>query len=298
MTIMSFTLVTASYSTRRPGLVKDLGPTNAALAHINRLLPDNPKSKESEIYRNKFSTLELVADACEMVFCGEAADALDILKQIQDRLQTTEEGKRRLMYQLASVLITVFLWIFFLYAVNQSRLPADWEPWMLAAGLAAAGGVFSVCLNVATLEVSVNQQKGFLLAAGATRSLIALLAGIALLLAMRSKMFVGIVYNGEPPLAVEHLTMAEMFFCFLAGFSESFVPNILRDSEKKIAAGNTSPPPATVLPLATNPPNVGWGGNAQGSSQLPDGTKTAGTAGQGNIAEDPAAGLSKVLEKT
>jgi hypothetical protein len=223
-----------------PGLVKDLGPTNAALARINRLLPDNPKNKGTDTYRNKFSTLELVADACEMVFCGEMADGLEILKGIQDKLLTTEEGKRRLMYQLASVSITVLLWILYLWVRSWSCFATAWGPWMLAAVLAAAGGVFSVCLNVDKLDVSVNQEKGFLLAAGATRSLVALLAGIALLLAMRSKMFAGIAYEGKPPSVFEALTIAEMFFCFLAGFSESFVPNILRDSDKKSSDGNPS----------------------------------------------------------
>src|SRR5882762_7236383 len=115
-----------------PGLVKDLGPTNAALARINRLLPDNPKDKESSTYQNKFSTLELVGDACEMVFCGEMADGLEILKGIQDKLQLTEEGKRRLMYQLASVSITVFLWLLYLSLDGNGILPVAWKPWVLA----------------------------------------------------------------------------------------------------------------------------------------------------------------------
>jgi len=217
------------------GLVKDLGSTNAALARINRLLPDNPPDKESYQYKNKFSTLELVADACEMVFCGEMTEALEILNGIRDKLQTTEEGKRRLMYQAGSVAITCFIWVAYLVLLPTiSSLRPAWEPWILAAALALAGGVFSVCLNLGSLEVSVNQQKPFLFSAGATRSVVALLAGIAVLLAMRSKMFAGIVYNGQPPAVDAPLTIAEMFFCFLAGFSESFVPNILRDSEKKL----------------------------------------------------------------
>src|SRR2546426_7090871 len=106
-------------------------------------------------------------------------------------------------------------------------MPAEWYPWILAAALAMAGGLFSVCLSIGSLEVNVNQQKRFLLCAGATRSIVALLAGIGLLLAMRSKMFAGITYkDSEPLLAGEALGIAEMFFCFLAGFSESFVPNI------------------------------------------------------------------------
>jgi hypothetical protein len=236
-----------------PGLVRDLGSTNAALARINRLLPDNPKSKDSDAYRNKFSTLELVADACEMVFCGEMSEGLEILRGIQEKLQTTEEGKRRLMYQLGTVSITVLLWVVYLATWGLNLLPAPGNPWMLAAVLAAAGGVFSVCLNLGTLEVSVNQQKWFLLSAGTTRSLVALLAGIGLLLAMRSKMFAGIAYVGKPPGVMDPLTITEMFFCFLAGFSETFVPNILRDSQKKGGDNKTGKPEsrASQTPQAT-----------------------------------------------
>jgi len=242
-----------------PGLVQDLGSTNAALARINRLLPDNPKNKNSYTYRNKFSTLELAADACEMVFCGEIADGVAILNSISDKLQTTEEGKRRLIYQLGAVSITFVVWLFYLRFQDTGSLPVKWQPWVLTAVLAMAGGVFSVCLNLGSLEVSVNQQSLFLLVAGATRSVVALLAGIGLLLAMRSKMFAGIAYGGTPPAADDPLVIAEMFFCFVAGFSESFVPNILRDSEKK--SGDQKPgvnpaPLPTGAPTGNSTPSV------------------------------------------
>ena len=208
-----------------------LGNLDAALARINRLLPDIPTIKNSPQYRNQLSTLELAAGACEMVFCGETTEAMEILDGIRDKLQTTEEGKRRLTYQLGAVLITVLVVAF--YALNVYSDPTGHgKPWILAACLAMAGGVFSVCLNLGSLEVNVNQQILFLLGAGATRSVIAILAGVGLLLAMRAKMFAGIVYDGPLPVVGDPLTCAEMFFCFLAGFSESFVPNILRDSEK------------------------------------------------------------------
>jgi hypothetical protein len=59
---------------------------------------------------------------------------------------------------------------------------------------------------------------------------------------MRSKMFAGIAYrDGIVPCAGDPLGIAEMFFCFLAGFSESFVPNILsKSADPKVGAGKTA----------------------------------------------------------
>jgi hypothetical protein len=218
-----------------PELAKDLGNADAALAGINRLL-DDVQTKGSHEYNFNFSTLELAADAFEMFFCGEKTEALEILKGIHDKLQAKEEGQRRLTYQLGALLIAALVWSLYLWLHGRS-LPAEWDPWILAAALAIAGGLFSVCLNVGSLEVNVNQQPGFLLSAGATRAVVAFLAGIGLLLAMRSKMFAGITYeDSKLPLIGEPLTIAEMFFCFLAGFSEAFVPNILsKDADAKSA---------------------------------------------------------------
>jgi hypothetical protein len=213
----------------------ELGEADMALARINRLLPFvDPVDNHSYAHHHKISTLELVADAFEMVITGERLEGLTILDNILVKLQMTAEGKRRLVYQAGAVFMAAIGWIIYLGLHNLGFMPLGWEPWMLAAALAMAGGAFSVCLNLAKLEVSINQQMSFLLAAGATRSIVALLAGIGLLLAMRAKMVAGFAYQttGIPPAAVAGLVTAEMFFCFLAGFSETFVPNILRDSEK------------------------------------------------------------------
>src|SRR5438876_10139555 len=118
-----------------------------------------------------------------------------------------------------------------------------------------AGGLFAVCLSVGSLGVNVNQQHGFLLCAGATRAVVAFLAGIGLLLAMRSKMFAGITYeDSKLPLIGEPLRIAEMFFCFLAGFSEAFVPNILskaanaKSADAKAAADKVAAVPTKDQP--------------------------------------------------
>jgi len=200
-----------------PALENGLGPADSLLARINRLLDANPADGTRD-YDVNVSTLELAADAFEMFFSGERDEALDILTGI------------RLMYQLGTVLITTLAWILYLWLLRKGSIPAEWYSWMLAAALAMLGGLFSVCLNLGSLEVNVNQQKLFLLVAGATRSIVAFLAGIALLLAVRSKMFAGIVYQGNVPSDGAGLEIAEKSFCFLAGFSESFVPNILSKS--------------------------------------------------------------------
>ena len=171
-----------------PELEKDLASADAALARINRLLDANPP-KNSREYKENVSILELAADALEMFFCGEKPEALEILNSLRDKLQAKEEAQRRLSYQLGAFSITGLFWFFYLLFLCLGWIHLGWEPWILAAALAMAGGLFSVCLNIGSLEVNVNQQKMFLFFAGATRSIVALLAGAGLLLAMRSKMF-------------------------------------------------------------------------------------------------------------
>jgi hypothetical protein len=223
------------YYETAPMVGKDLGPADSALARINRLLDANPAEGTRE-YDINVSTLELAADAFEMFFCGERDEALDILNGIRDKLQAKEEGQRRLAYQAGTVVITAVVWIVYLLLQSWRSLPAEWYSWILAAALAMLGGLFSVCLTIGSLEVNVNQQKWFLPIAGATRSIVAFLAGIALLLAMRSKMFAGIAYPDDVPSDGAPLELAEKFFCFLAGFSESFVPNILsKTADQKTA---------------------------------------------------------------
>jgi hypothetical protein len=228
------------YYETAPQIEHDLSSADAALARINRLLDANPP-KNSREYNENCSILELAADALEMFFCDEKPDAIEILNGLCDKLKAKEEGQRRLLYQLGTFTITVLVWLVYLWSLAKGRIDPKWEPWFLASALAMAGGLFSVCLNIGSLEVNVNQEKFFLLSAGATRAIVALLAGAGVLLAMRSKIFAGITYNEKPPDIGDALKTAEMFFCFLAGFSESFVPNILskatetKDKEKAAA---------------------------------------------------------------
>ena len=222
------------------GLVKveDLAKADAELAGINRLL-DAKQEKGNREYNFNFSILGLAAGALEMVFSHETTEALEILQGVHDKLLAKEDGQRRLMYQLGALSVASVIWFAYLYLLFKGwTLPFKWEAWVLAVALAGTGGLFSVCLNIESLAVNVNQGKWFLFCAGGTRAVIAFLAGAGLLLAMRAKIFGGIAYE-KNPVVCDPLTGAEMFFCFLAGFSERFVPNILSKTAADKAADAT-----------------------------------------------------------
>jgi hypothetical protein len=223
------------YETDPPLKKGNSGKADTELAGINRLLDLNQNIRSRE-YKFNVSTLELAAGALKMFFRKEETEALEVLKGLHDKLQAKEEGQRRLMYQLGAIAVVALVWGVFLAIQYVTFIHGEWYAWILAGALAVAGGLFSVFLNINSLEVSINQSTWFLLAAGATRSIVAFLAGVGMLLAMRSKIFAGITYDSAHPAVLgAALSLVEMFFCFLAGFSEAFVPNIL----SKAAAGKS-----------------------------------------------------------
>lgn len=103
--------------------------------------------------------------------------------------------------------------------------------WFQAMALGSTGGLFSVVANQARIPVDLNNSKFMHGATAASRALVGLIAGAVCLLSIKGGIFLGLVERGTTS------EMSELFFCFLSGFSETFIPNILRqheaDSEKR-----------------------------------------------------------------
>ena len=218
-------------------LLKMMASANAALAKVNRMLPDEEK-KRREI-------LEFVADAFEMRLCGQKDESDKILTDIVTQLQVSKETRGRLWYQSATLVTAIGVWAlyFLLPAFADGANLTQVKPWILAAALGATGGFFSVCLNLGSIQVNANQSLLPLFFGGATRAAVALIAAIACLLAVQGKIILGLVGDvSNPETAGEIIRPAVMFFLFLAGFSETFIPNVLRDAEKNTPTSDGGKP--------------------------------------------------------
>lgn len=223
-------------------LLKDMGEADLALAKINRLLPAIALKKSDWLRENQKLTLELAADAIEMILCGHSTQGLQTLHDLVERLQTVAETKRRFAYQAGMVISAFLTWAIYLSLHSTGIMPKGWEVWMLACSLGVAGGALSVCLDLKNLLVSVNQNMSFLVVSGLTRGIVALIAGGAALLVLRAKMLATAIYGTGGMGDDSFLTSGEMFVCFIAGFSESFIPNVLKDGEGKARSANPSSP--------------------------------------------------------
>ena len=218
-------------------LLETMASANAALAKVNRMLPEEEK-KRREI-------LEFVADAFEMRLCGQKEESEKILSDIVTQLQVSKETRGRLWYQSATLVTALGVWAlyFLLPAFADGANLTQVKPWILAAALGATGGFFSVCLNLGSIQVNANQSLLPLFFGGATRAAVALIAAIACLLAVQGKIILGLVGDvSNPETAGEIIRPAVMFFLFLAGFSETFIPNVLRDAEKNTPTSDGGKP--------------------------------------------------------
>ena len=226
-------------------LLETTAVANACLAQINRLVSDEEKKRRE--------TLECVADAFEMLLCGQKEESEAVLKDTVTQLEVWHETVGRLYYQSAALFAAILVWI--LYLSNNAAGPflRLLDPWLLAAALGATGGFFSVCLNLDKIKVNVNQSLKTLYYAGATRAAVALIAAVACLLAVRGKIILGLAAMASADTAAKVIPDAVLFFLFLAGFSETFITNVLRDSEQNAAAGEKKTPPPPAPPAAVPP---------------------------------------------
>jgi hypothetical protein len=236
---------------------------SAQLAKINRLVTENERKRRK--------TLECVADAFEMWLCGQHNESLQILKDIVAQLEMWRTTKGRMYYQFSALVAPVLLWIIYIVIVGFSYSDKglssltfifDALPWLLAAALGATGGFFSVCLNLPKITVNMNQEIKDLLSAGGTRAAIALIAAVACLLAFRGKIILGLAEPAAPLAEDIILSAPVMFFLFLAGFSETFIPNVLRDAEKNHSGGNGANGSSASSNSAAGANNTAGGGKA------------------------------------
>lgn len=215
-----------------PKLLETTADANAQLAIINRLVSDSE--------HNRREVLELAADAFEMLFLNQKKESLGILSDITQQLTMRRQVKGQLNYLAAVIGGAVLVWAWYgilVYFITDNSM----EPlWLLAGALASTGGILSVCLNLSSIKIDINQSTFFVSCSGGARFVIALLSGIVCYLAIGGRIILGFI--GDEPTATEinsmdYATPIMLFFFLLSGFSETFIPNVLKDAESKPRSG-------------------------------------------------------------
>jgi len=204
------------------------------------------------------------ATALDQCLSDRQAEARDILQDIL-RYVTFLRTLRGQIHYFLGCLAGAVLPVVVLIAVASVRYsiyPSGETPsqWSLAlqwvqeisevTALAALGGTLSVTMALRGIEVEPESEKVFKipfdLLAGLSRALIAIIAGIFIYYAVGSNLQIGFLQTAETPFTLYS-------FAFLAGFSESFVPNILQS----LPGGSNSNSPNAVATPPADPSEAG-----------------------------------------
>lgn len=250
-----------------------LAEANVLIAKIHALSPKR--------FRNRVNPDRQLIGAYELALRNQVPQAIVILQDVMEQLVAKQTAKGQLFYMMANILGCVITWCGCAYWYHVSKGTEAIGYWVLAGALGASGGVLSVATNLTKININVHQGWFLQSFAGWTRGVVAFLGGVVCLLAIRGKIALSWAL---PPTADEAsllgmmLTLPEMFFCFLAGFSESLVPNILRDAdaEAEAAAAKTRAkaarnpedpdpikPPLPAVPTPESPPPPAGAGQAE-----------------------------------
>lgn len=202
--------------------VVGIGPQ---LGRIYSLQPEELNSVESinrQIVRGVNQSLE-----------GNNEEARSILQDAEDRLIRLRCLQGRLQYLFSAGLIAfipitlVICHEIFPYCANNTQL----LHFLKIATCGALGGFFSVSLSVWNLKVDVDASRMLNFAAGGSRILIAIVAAIFTYFAIKSKLILG---------ALDDESYGIFVAAIISGFSETFVPNIIRKVSEKNGIENFS----------------------------------------------------------
>lgn len=185
---------------------------------------------------------EMMARAMEMAYEGGEEKAIELLTNLKTHVTTLRDSKNRMRYILANIGALVVILAFFLSPLGAKliSLPLpriDGNAAITITGLhvlalGALGSFFAVSADIKNVRVDHSVTWWEMLYAGAVRVPIGIIAALVVILLIAGEWLMTAI-------SADALPWTYLLFGFLAGFSELFVPNALKQVE---ASANVASP--------------------------------------------------------
>ena len=193
---------------------------------------DKLKSLSEKAGDNSFSAR--VAHALSVAILGEPDKAKNILDEIQRDIIDSYKVKviGKLIYITGTFLVAVIIGAFALYlyiwqpALIVKSRPAFYEITLLCA-FSTFGGLISASRGLTKIDVEKGLGNLPYLLHGIERNVFSVIGGAFIYVLIKSNLLFGFVVS------LEHQFHGLMVFGFLAGFSETLIPNALKNLEER-----------------------------------------------------------------
>ena len=177
---------------------------------------------------------------------------MDILTRVDARLRSLVESELRKLYVFANLAAFCGIEVVLLLAllINGRGQAAHWsqviDRYLLFCTFGALGAFLSVIIRVRSINMDMDLSVWEYTFTGVTRILIGVIGAVVVALALDSHLvdptfgLNGRSSEGAPHLfgSVGQPLAMYLIFSFIAGFSESLVPNILRQGEGVVGTGS------------------------------------------------------------
>lgn len=198
-------------------------------------------------FREEFPFVDLaVAQAKAACLDGIPEQAREVLLHAHRRVLSLLTGAGRLRYVLVCMLTSAFV-VAAVSVLSYVALPQEQliVPWMAACG--SIGAFLSVSINLRSLQIDPAAPRAMTTISAVSRVVIGMIGAGFILLVARGNLVLGLLADLNNPEALLAIGV-------LAGFSETFVPNVLRRVETQAdVAGDNSPSNKPPQPTSGGP---------------------------------------------
>lgn len=196
----------------------------AAYAQIGPLLAEVNALRSGTMWRAGSIDREIARGVAQSLE-GDLESAKRTLTVVQSRLRNLRTVEGRLQYQISCFCVAVVAGLLFtlvrLLSGQEARGALAASKFAAVGTFGAIGGFLSVSMGIRKLSIDPDADWKINAVAGASRIVIAIIGSVFVYLAIVSKLVLGNLPLAESEAGLYAISIA-------AGFSEAFVPNILR----------------------------------------------------------------------
>lgn len=176
----------------------------------------------------------LIAAGISSAIVGDIEGSKKILGDLLERINKEYriQFKNKIIYSSVSLVILIFLLNFSYqtYKVFQNTFLHDnpiIQLFIYSATAGAIGGFLALSIKLKKIEIESDLKPYKFVFYGLERIFLSLLNSIVIVIAIKSGLFLGFINEIETPM------WGYLFFSIIAGYSETFIPDILTKIEKE-----------------------------------------------------------------